>query len=75
MRGEMDVASTFLQLLVVKGLDPILVSPNGMDFTSDAHMVVLEPERKDRSIRTNSLISLLHSLTKHLGRGEGKAVV
>lgn len=71
----MEVATKFMQFLIAEGLDPVLVSPSDVKFPSNANIVVLEPEREDRSIRTNSLLLLLRSLLRHLGKGEGKAVV
>jgi hypothetical protein len=71
----MEVASTFMRSILTEEMDPVLVSPNDVKFPSDAKMVVLEPEREDRSIRANSLLLILRPLMKHLGKGEGKAVV
>ncbi len=75
LQGKVEVAAAFLHRLVEEGLDPMLVSPNDIDISSDDKITVLEPDRANRAIRADGLLLLLSSLTRHLSRGEGKAVI
>lgn len=75
LHGEAGTASAFIHRLVKAGLDPVLVAPETAPIPSDTEMTVLEPEQEDRAIKTDCLITLLRELTRHLRRGEGKAVV
>jgi hypothetical protein len=75
LSGEAEVVKTYIHRLVDEGFDPIMISPTGVGIESDAKITVLEPEREERGIRADSLLLLMRSLTRHLKKGEGKAVI
>jgi len=53
----------------------VLVSPQDIEFTSDEEVVVLEPEREEKAIFTDSLLKLRKILVNHLREGDRRAVV
>lgn len=75
LRGDVEAASVYLHHLVEKGLDPVFVSPDGVNISSDDRIAVLEPDGDNRSMRADGLLMLLSSLTRHLSKGKRKAVV
>jgi hypothetical protein len=75
LNREVDAASDFLRYMIREGYDPVLVSPQDCEFISDDEMVILEPDREERAIRTDNLLLLLHSLVNHMRKGEKKVVV
>jgi len=72
---DIDTASEFMRRLVGRGYDPVLVAPSEIEFPSDDEMLVMEPEREDKAIRTEALIPLLRHLVNHLKNGTSKAVI
>jgi hypothetical protein len=75
LRGDVGSASAFLHRLIKEGLDPLLVSPCGVNIPSDTEIVVQEPEGADLSVGDGELVDLLRSIVHHLSEGEKKAVV
>jgi hypothetical protein len=75
LKGNPFPASEYLRELIRQDFDPLLISPDDAELPSDPEIEVLEPERGNQYLPTDSLLYLLRTMIAHFQRGDRRAVV